>query len=391
MRLVKLIKFNFYKNFFERISVPPFYEEVYNNVNFQRTTNRHANLNKFKFSINITNFIPPFLDLKLNTSEINFGSFKVSTHHGFLINFNVYKDFNDYLKIRLNAKRRKSLRSQQRKLENCFNISVKIFTKRIEKSQYALLFSAFKSMLQKRFKQKGEAHAALRNWNFYEASVNDLLEKKRACLFVIYNEEEPISISLNYIYQNIFIGAFDAYNIDYKKFSLGSLMIFEKIKWCFSNNYDIYDLGWGDLKYKRELCDTVYKFKCHIVYHKNRVSKRFVAYAISRLFILKMYYNQSLVTPIEKFRNKINRNKKMPKYQEQIILTDYFNSTSALDDTELAVQLDLDRNDNHFLKKYKYDFLFRTLEKSKDIVVFKIDSKEYMFKGKRKSCKLIFN
>ena len=96
----------------------------------------------------------------------------------------------------------------------------------------------------------------------------NLINKNKASLYVAYNGEKPIFISLNYHFDKILFGYVSSYDIDYGKFSLGQICIYKHIEWCLSNGYIMFELGWGDLEYKKWWSNNTYTFKSEVIYPK---------------------------------------------------------------------------------------------------------------------------
>ncbi|MDO5980463.1 GNAT family N-acetyltransferase [Flavivirga spongiicola] len=388
--MLKLININFYKDFSEKNRIPYFYENVYNKISLQDYFNKKkAKSSLHKKGVIAINFIPPYFDLKFRKSDKIHGFFKVFTHYGFLADFKGYSSFSEYFKSQVKAKRRKSLKSQLRKLETCFNLSHKVYLGKIDKSHYAFLLEELRILIKRRFIQRGGVHPFLNNWSFYKESAYSMLIDKKACLFVIYDGEKPIAISLNYLHQNIFVGAIDSYDIDYSKFSPGNIMILKKIEWSLLNNYKIFNMGYGDLKYKREWCNTVYKYESHILFKKNSSLSKLVAYLVSRLILLKINFKQKNKPIQDHFLNFLKKNKKILNINHHVSYMDYLDATNLIT-SKNTVKLDINKDENAFLRKHVYNFQYSNSENSKDIDVFMvvndIESDSYIIKGKTNCC-----
>ena len=66
----RLQKLNFFFEFFERNTLFPFYESVNNITNGNITCNQNTKeIGTYKNRINVVNFIPPYLDLKINKQK----------------------------------------------------------------------------------------------------------------------------------------------------------------------------------------------------------------------------------------------------------------------------------------------------------------------------------
>ena len=295
MYFIKLKQINFYKDFSEKNRILHFYESIYNTISGQNLINDSPIQYELdKESLVYVILIPSYLNTKIKNSELEFNFYRITTHSGFLVLINQYINFEEYFRSKLKAKRRKSLRSQLRKLEQSFQITYVLSQDKIDKVHCEFLLEKLKLMIEKRFNERGDVHSSISNWNFYETSLYKMLRDGKACLFVIYNEEEPIAISLNYLKQNIFFSAIASYDTNYSKFSLGNILILKKIEWCFKQSYSAFDMGYGDLKYKREWCTMVYKFQTHIFYNRNNIKKRLLAFLVSILVFVKINFRRKL-------------------------------------------------------------------------------------------------
>ena len=101
-------------------------------------------------------------------------------------------------------------------------------------------------MLIKRFEQRNDVSQTLTQWDRYKEMYFSLINEKRASLFVIYHENTPIVISLNHHFQGRLFSAISSYDIDFGKFSLGSVEIYKKLDWCIANQHQSYEMGMGD-------------------------------------------------------------------------------------------------------------------------------------------------
>jgi len=216
-----------------------------------------------------------------------------------------------------------------------------------------------------------------------------MIMNKTASLFVIYNDNEPIDICLNYHHQNIIDNAIRSYDIDYSKFRLGYVDIYKQLEWCFQNSVDIFDLSIGDFAYKRTWCNVVYDFEHHIVYDKNSFVGKISAYLIRNLYNTKAYLKKKNV---HLFYHKI-RNFFKPK-----VKVDEAKSEPVLEISEIdAIPVNVDAKQiNYLLDRYGYirkpiyDFQYLNSDESKNIQVYTIDNQNGTFfvKGQKKALKI---
>ena len=281
------VNINFLRSFSEEYVVPDFYEGVVNKMNkkpfvgYRKTQNPLTNFNPVA-----VNFIPSFVDLQIK-QRMGFDFFEVDTHYGFLADFDNHESFQEYFKGQMNAKRRKSLRSQLKKLDNSGAV-YKFYVGNIDKGHYNFLFDQLEQMINARFKQRGGKHSSIPQWSFYKESGYKMILEARACLFAIYIKDKPIAISMNYLHQNIFFGVIDSYDLSYAKYSPGNILILKKMEWCFQNGFSSFDMGYGYLKYKYEWCNTIYKCKSQVFYKKENLLARGIALWLSKTLLVKI-------------------------------------------------------------------------------------------------------
>jgi hypothetical protein len=395
MPVFKLININFYKNFLEKNLIPPFYNTVYNNsISQDCINNQTASINSFKNVITSVNYIPPFFDLNLEDHKNTFELFTVFTYNGFLVNLQKHEGVDDYLKTQFKSKSRYTLKRRLKRLEQCFSITYKDYIGDIKKENYDYLFDELKLMIQKRFSQRGDEHVSIHNWSFYKESVYNMILDRKSVLYVVYDKEKPIAISLNYLHQNIFDYAISSYDIDYSKFGIGNIVILKELEWCFNNGYEIINMRSGDFRYKREWCNVIYKYRSHILFKKNRFDKKLMAFLFSKNILFKVYFRKKVITPTLKLLKKLNNtanNGHLKGYDSLCTIKKHETADILL--TNKYFKLNINEKENMFLRKYVYDFQYSQLENSKNVSIYKINSelnKNYIIIGTKKSIELQF-
>src|SRR5690606_9401311 len=122
--------------------------------------------------------------------------------------------------------------------------------------------------LTKRFEQRNDTNHILINWERYKNILFPLINEKKASIFVIYNNESPIQISINFHYGKTFFAHIPAYDVDYAPYGLGNTAVYKQLEWCIENNYEYLDMGNGYLEYKKRWCNYQYDLETHIFYKK---------------------------------------------------------------------------------------------------------------------------
>ena len=176
-----------------------------------------------------------------------------------------------------------------------------------------------------------------------------------------------------------------SYDIDYSKFRLGYIDILKQLDWCFKNNYKVFDLGRGDLDYKRRWCNVVYDFEHHIIYQKNYLDKRILAFTSTKFYVLKEFLKKKeihiLYHKVKFIFKKKPQNK--TKYAEH---TFEINDIIKIPLNEKILKIDIDSEEYSFLRKPVYDFQYINFESSIDVTLFKIKDvyDSYLIIGKNK-------
>ncbi|MCK5443327.1 MAG: GNAT family N-acetyltransferase [Maribacter sp.] len=308
-------------------------------------------------------------------------SIKISKFHrtsGYLANLEQYTCVEDYMKNKMGPKHRAKIRNRLRRLEKCFNISYRIHYGEITKTEYDYLFETFEHLIKRRFTQRGEVHQSLDNWNSYKKNSFQYILEKKASLFVIYDNEKPIDICLNYHFQNITNHAIRSYDIDYSKFSLGNVDILKQLEWCFNNNYKIFDLMWGDLEYKSRWCNEVYEYEHHLFLNNGFILNNTIAFLLILLYRFKDFLKEkkssiSYLKIKSIFKEKLQLNQRIA---EPLF---YISDHTEFQLTENAIKIDIHTPDYAFLRKPTYDFQFTYVESSNDIAVYKMNNQNKLF------------
>lgn len=326
--------------------------------------------------------VPEYCELQ-NEVPKNFKLKKVRQYTGFITQLNNYKNFDDYFQKTFSKKSRYKFKSYQRNLENCFDVKYVHYLGDISKQDYNLVFDAFYNMLKKRFDDKSEANNNLeeQEWSFYYNSVYELILEKKASLFVIYQAEKPIAISLNYFSKDILFFAMTSFDIDYYKFNLGKIHLMELFKWCFKNNIKTFDFSKGYYDYKERWGDKQYHFYYHIIYDKKSVASTLLANGLTLFFTFKQNVrDRNLTKHINKFKHYLKPNK--PKQTEPEIREIEFNFGKT--PTENLENIPFNENVS-FLNKSIYDFLYLNNEHVSHFTLYKVKNSPktiFVFKGK---------
>ncbi|WP_136465454.1 GNAT family N-acetyltransferase [Flagellimonas onchidii] len=310
-----------------------------------------------------------------------------SSVNGYSILINDFSCVEDYLRAHLKS-RRKTINRAIRRLETCFDISYKMYQKEITNEEYLFLMSRLKAMIIKRFEQRGQESENIASWDKVLSSSFELMKQGKASIFVIYDRSEPIEISFNYNYDTILFSYISSYDIDYAKFSLGQVEIYKQLEWCINNGYQRFEMGWGDMGYKRQWSNGKYQFHHHILYPKySIVGYLYANFKGNRSSILAFLISKGVNTHWNNLKKKL---KKEPETVRLDSTYTFEKITIPLEET--LEQIDLGQKNLAITKQIINDFLFLTQECSDDVSLYHSSSKDlYVLKGKKAQRAVLIN
>ena len=295
MGLKFIQKENFYSDLFEKNSISNKITSIhtcFNNALVYKSTKKLSNNTK---SV-VFNLVPSYLHIDIDNQLIRQ---KVFHKHGYAISLNGIASVDSYIKSNCSTNLKKNVIRCLNRLESCFNIKYNMFYGNIQKEDYDLLMQCLYEMIMKRFQQRTGRNTVLKNWQDYTYKTYNLINNKQASLFVIYNENEPIEISLNFHFNNILYSSISSYALDYSKFSLGNIEIYKQLEWCLSNNIMLFDMGYGDLDYKKSWCNLTYNFESHVITSNSYPISKMYAYFLKLKYrLINFLIEKNLTIPI---------------------------------------------------------------------------------------------
>lgn len=345
-----------------------------------------SNYNRNIFSVG---YIPEYVTTELDPQlKLNTKTFK--SVNGYSVWLGEHTNFKEFL-ASMQAKRRQALSRSLRRLDTCFDVDYRMFHGNISQEHYAYLMETLKEMISKRFEQRPENSETLTLWDKIYNSSFDLINKSKASLYVAYNGAEPIFISLNYHFDKILFGYVSSYDIDYGKFSLGQICIYKHIEWCLSNGYIMFELGWGDLEYKKWWSNNTYTFKSEVIYPKRSP----LAYVLAHYYGYKTELIAYLIS--KKVNVRLRKLKSILRKGKGISQPENPTPTYTLEDFEekslaTANRRPIALSDRNVPKSVIYEFLFLSQTKITDISVYAMDDgKEYIILGNKIAKKIVYS
>ena len=186
----------------------------------------------------------------------------------------------------------------------------------------------------------------------------------------------------------LLFGYISSYDIDYYKFGLGNLLIYKQLDWCIENGYNHFDMGWGDLKYKKWWSNNIYQFNHHIVFPKNSPLALFwTVWNGNKTAIIAFLISKGVNKYSRKIKNLLFQRKKPQRKPPQY----YFENLNSWSKEELNLK-ELKPCEELIPKSSRNDFLFLTKEKSNNVSVYCLPEKDkYVLKGSHSLKVLVLN
>ena len=327
--------------------------------------------------------VPTFFDLDLTKSNGSLQLRKIKQYPGFLIHLDKYTDLGHYMTLSFSKSSRYKLNKYKKRLEDSFEISYKMFLGDISRDEYESVFEHFKVLLEKRFLDKGITNNNLdpKEWNFYHEVAYPLILEKKASLFVIYEGNTPIGVTLCYFSENILFDAITVFDIDYEKFHLGSVTIMKLIEWSLEHNIKVFDFSKGYFDYKKRWANEEYHFDYHVYHDSTSFTAKIIAWIILKFFSLKQKLRDKKVNEkIHKLRFLL----KSDKVESSPNLTYEFSELNEETEELKLIDIDYKMPQYSVLNTAVFDFLYLNNEELKDIKVHQVKNQKdvYIISGK---------
>lgn len=387
------VSFNFIKDIaFVKNKYIPLYTNVGKNLtNGISYTLNTSSVNDIKNKAFLLLDIPDYIETDTiinNSLKVK----KVRQYKGYLANLQDYTNIETYIKDNFSSKSKGVFAKCIRRLELSFNIKYTMYYgDNITKDQYNFIFKHFNKLLIKRYteKQVSNHYLSPEKWNYLYELVYPMILAKKATLFVIFRDNVPITVSLNYISESTAFGALTVFDTNYSKFNIGFIDIIKHLEWCIKEKIQIFDFSKGDFDYKKRWGNTIYNFEYHIIYNPKSITSKIIAYGISKYFLLKQYLReQDLHTRFHKLTFFLKRGKKNISKNSGVTITPINDINSIGQLTELNFD---NVNDSHLIE-LTYNFLFKYSESVNNVLIYKITGidNSYLIAGKSKNEKITF-
>jgi hypothetical protein len=367
----KILKFNFINGLsFYKSFIPCLFINTGRNLTKGNLYNIENNQDYKNKAVLIYDVLP-HLNKKSNNIPENIRILKSKQYSGFLVNVDKFKSIDEYLLNTFSKNTRMKMRKFNKRLNECFNISTKMYFGNIDKHEYNEVFEKFMLLLQKRYSDKQILYNNMQpsEWNFYKDVAYPLILEKKASLFVVYDNKTPIAITYNYHTKDSLIDAITVFDTDYTKFNIGYVNNLKLLNWCFDNNIKTLDFTKGYFDYKKRMCTLKYDFEYHIIYDKKSISSEIIALLYYNFLEFKSYLrNNKLDVKFHKLTYLI-KNKKKLKPKEKIKIT----KLDALPIHKELQKISIKESTNFdFLTKYVNDFLYLVVLPYNKVDIYKV-------------------
>lgn len=378
---------NLFLNIFEiENGIPPFYESIRfigNNETFYE-----SNISDYQNgSIDSTKYIthiPDYLQTNYK-NEDKLHIIRFFLEKGYAINISKFQDVESYIRSQYKNKA-KTIRRFVNRLESCFDIKYMFFYGEISKEDYTYLLAVLRKMIVQRFRQRNEQSKSLLHWERTVERTLPLVLSRKASIFVIYDRDKPIEIAINYHFKQIMFSYISSYDIDYSKFGLGHVEIYKQLEWCIENNFTRFEMGWGNLDYKRRWSNDLYDFEQHLIYNKKSFTAKYKA-IIQEIFIhVKMYLiSKNVHVWFRKIKNGLTSTKKTLYRKYEI------NPVELIPNEINLTKIEFENEEYSFLRKIIYDFLYSEVDHISKIKVYEVDKNNiYFIQGSKNIIKVVF-
>ncbi len=301
--------------------------------------------------------VPNYFEVNTETSGTDLGLYRSTQYPGYLIDLKNFKTANDYLATSFSKSSRYKLKKYKKRFETSFDVRYVMYRDKMDRETYDHIFQSFRELLEKRFDDKQITNNNLdpNEWQFYHKVTYPMILEGKASLFVIYNGDNPIGVTLNFLSENILFDAITVFDIDYAKFHLGSITIMALLDWCLENNLKIFDFSKGYFDYKTRWATKTYDFEYHIYYDTKSTRARSIAFLLKQFFDLKQKLreknvNDQLHRLTYRFKNKT------PKP----LLNRSYSFAEMGDDEPMAAvnKIALEAPKNHDVRRLVFEYLY---------------------------------
>ncbi|MDO6491483.1 MULTISPECIES: GNAT family N-acetyltransferase [unclassified Cellulophaga] len=294
------------KSFFKSVTPIPFsknktfgyYFNIGKNITNGQLYNINENEDDYKKSVFLIYDVLSDRHQQYRTKNKGFVVKKVSQYQGFMSFLGDYDNFDEYFNNQFSSKSRYNIRKNYRILESNFNVSFKVFKGAIDKSEYDFIFEKLIELIKKRFYSLGKDNNIVNLRDYYYSLCYELILENKASFNVLYVDEDPIAISMSFLSDKELFFAITTFDIDYRRYNLGHILIFNMMKWCYQNDILIFDYSKGEYDYKKRWSNKSYSFENHIIYDSKSFKSRLIGGYLYNYFVFKQFLRDKKVNTL---------------------------------------------------------------------------------------------
>ncbi|MEX0314949.1 MAG: GNAT family N-acetyltransferase [Allomuricauda sp.] len=302
---------------------------------------------------------------------------KIKQYKGHLSRFTDYESYDDFLAQHYSSSTRRGLRKNEKRLKTNFNIQEKEVYGNISKDSYNELLDRVYDLIKVRFQNLGLDNDILNKKEYYRELLFDMILSKKAVIHTICHNEIPIAVGISFLSDRVVYYAITTFDVRYRRYNLGHLIITNVAKWCFENNYDILDYSKGTYEYKLRWSNEDYFFENHIIYDKTSIICVTTAWILSNYFKFKQFLrNRNLNETYVKLKFLLDKNKKESENKNNIRSEDFKDEDVNLNSLDKVAKDQLSCLE---ISEKIYDLLYSNPQPLESVEVFKTKDKSEYF------------
>ncbi|WP_251795481.1 GNAT family N-acetyltransferase [Arenibacter sp. N53] len=337
------------------------------------------NQNDCKGKVFIIYDVLPYLRERQNFTEDHsyLKLIKVPQYKGYLTNLSGYKNFDDYFSQHYSTKSRSNIRKWDRRLGENFKIRFKVFYGTIELQEYNYIFDNLLILIQKRWNDLGMENDILRDHVYYRELCYNMIIDKTGSMNVVYANEEIVALSFCFSSKKELFFAITTFDIDFRKYNLGHLLIMYIMKWCFENEFEIFDYSKGTYEYKTRWSNRTYAFEHHILYDRTTVVSLLVGNSLGFFYKMKQFLRDKNINLLySRIKYWVHTLKLNPKKEPKILIKDLDSADDVITKSKRVYK----GSDDYFkLKPIICDIIFTFTQPFDTVKAYKVNEEKNKF------------
>tara|TARA_R110000868_G_scaffold392315_1_gene662885 strand:- start:134 stop:1384 length:1251 start_codon:yes stop_codon:yes gene_type:complete len=302
---------------------------------------------------------------------------KAPQYKGYLTDLSGFKNFDDFFLRHFSAKSRGNIRKWDKRLKLNFKVDFKVFYGEIELEVYNHVFDNLLILIQKRWDDLGMENDILKDHDYYHELCYNMILDKTATLNVLYANDEIVAISICFASNKELFFAITSFDIDFRKYNLGHLLIMYIMNWCFETGFDIFDYSKGTYEYKTRWSNKTYVFEDHILFDRNSIGSNLVGNYLVLFYRMKQFLRERNVNLLySRIKYWIHTMKFKTKKDPKILIKDL----DIVDDViTKSKQVDKDSDDYAKLKPIICDIIFTATQPFNTVKAYKVNDEKNKF------------